>query len=115
MQVLGGQSPDYFIFPNASAFVAVELDPVDVAAALDELHQEGKLERELVSAGDAGEDGELVPGGYRLNPTSTTKRRSEVMSETETTVTEPEQPVPVPPEPEPTESEPDEGGEDDGE
>jgi hypothetical protein len=70
LRVLGGQSPDYFIFPNAAAFAAEGLDAVEVAAVLDELHQEGKLERELIAltADNPEADGELqgVPGGYRL-------------------------------------------------
>jgi hypothetical protein len=57
-RVLAGQSPDYFAFPNASAFVAEGLDPNEVADILAELHQAGELERE------EAEDG--PPGGYRL-------------------------------------------------
>jgi hypothetical protein len=83
LHVLEGQSPDYYIFPNASAFVAEELDPADVAATLDELHAEGLLERELlaVEATAPANDGgvEYVPGGYRLKhdeePQPTTKKR----------------------------------------
>jgi hypothetical protein len=67
LKVLAGQSPGYFIFPNAAAFAAEELDPEDVAGALAELHAEGKLERELIVAGDPDDDGGAIPGGYRLN------------------------------------------------
>jgi hypothetical protein len=70
LKVLAGQSPGYFIFPNASAFVAEGLDPEDVADALEQLHRDGKLERELLLAGPAaaGENGESeqLAGGYRL-------------------------------------------------
>jgi len=88
--VIAGQSPDYFIFPNASAFVAEGLDPVKVAEALDDLHADGTLVREVfVHMPDANANGEpeQVPGGYRL------KTEEEAMSETEGT------PVVDPPEP----------------
>lgn len=71
LKVLEGQSPDYWIFPNASAFAAEGLDPVDVAEALNELLADGKLERELlIEEGKGANDGgvEYVPGGYRLVP-----------------------------------------------
>jgi hypothetical protein len=77
LKVLGGQSPDYFAFPNASAFAAEGLDAVEVAAVLEELYAEGKLEREtfVVEATDPANDGggEQLPGGYRLKPESPEK------------------------------------------
>jgi hypothetical protein len=70
LKVLGGQSPGYFIFPNASAFIAEGLDPGDVASVLDELLSEGKVERELIPTGETHDDNgdapEVVPGGFRL-------------------------------------------------
>jgi hypothetical protein len=70
LKVLAGQSPGYFIYPNAAAFTGEGLDPGEVAEVLDELHREGALERELIAASpdNAEENGELegVPGGYRL-------------------------------------------------
>jgi len=63
LRILAGQSPGYYAFPNASAFWAEELDPVQVAAALDKLHKRGKVERELL---ELDPDGPPVPGGYRL-------------------------------------------------
>ena len=72
LKVLKGHSPDYFIFPNASAFYAEELDPDEVAETLDELHNEGLVEREqfVVEVTEGANDGaaEIVPGGYRLTP-----------------------------------------------
>lgn len=72
LEVLAGQSPDYWIFPNAAAFAAVGLGPDEVAETLDELHAEDVVEREAiaVTAADPGADGEVghLPGGYRLNP-----------------------------------------------
>jgi hypothetical protein len=65
LKVLAGQSPDYYIFPNAAAFAAEGLDATEVAEVLDSLHVEGKIERELVHVIDH-EDEVIVPGGYRL-------------------------------------------------
>lgn len=115
LKVLGGQSPGYFIFPNASAFVAAGLDPGDVVEALEKLHTEGKLERELISveATDPASDGgvEHVPGGYRLapavnqgRPEDQPKQRRRTKMRTETTP-EPE-PEPTTPEPEPEPDDP---------
>lgn len=70
LKVLGGQSPDYFIFPNASAFVAEGLDAEDVADVLATLHDEGKVEREAIPIEPVdpndGAEPETMPGGYRL-------------------------------------------------
>jgi hypothetical protein len=68
--VLQGQSPDYFIFPNASAFIAVGLDPGEVAVTLQEMEEAGEIEREQIQvAGEkTGQNGtaETIGGGYRL-------------------------------------------------
>jgi hypothetical protein len=104
LAVLAGQSPDYFAFPNASAFYAEGLDPDQVAGVLAELHAEGRLERELLLDQDEPE-AEPIPGGYRLAPgNNKPKRRRKKVSETEQPITE------VPPAGEP-EAEPEEGGE----
>lgn len=70
LKVLAGQSADYFIFPNAAAFAAEGLDPAEVADVLDELHAEGKLDRELITVtiehADTDGEPETIPGGYRL-------------------------------------------------
>ena len=93
LEVLAGQSPGYYIFPNAAAFAAEGFDPGDVAEILEQLHRKGQLTRELLVAGESSEDGELVGGGYRL------AGGGDEMSET----TDPQ-----PTEPEPTEpTEPD--------
>lgn len=75
LKVLAGQSPDYWIFPNAAAFAAEGLDPVDVAETLDELHGEGRLEREQLPPDDPDGDGAPLPGGYRLLPTDQPKKK----------------------------------------
>jgi hypothetical protein len=104
LRVLTGQSPDYFIFPNASAFVAEGLDAVDVADELDELHRAGTVEREIffVAVEGGADDGATVemPGGYRL-------KREEGGDMRETT------PEPEPTPGEPTPGEPDPDGDDD--
>lgn len=66
MRVLEGQSPGYYIFPNAAAFAAEDLDPEEVADALKVMYDSGLLEREEFTITD--DDGETitVPGGYRL-------------------------------------------------
>jgi hypothetical protein len=77
MKVLEGQSPDYWIFPNAAAFAAEELDPRQVAETLDDLLVEGVVERELLIVdGEGANDGgvEYVPGGYRLVPKAGKKK-----------------------------------------
>jgi hypothetical protein len=112
LKVLGGQSPGYAIFPNASAFVAEGLDPDEVARVLDELHAEGKVERELLvvydeGAPDANGGGEPIPGGYRLR-SDDDEGRDEVSDET-TEPTEPTEPEPT----EPTEPEPEPDGDED--
>jgi len=71
LEVLRGQSPFYYIFPNASAFVAVGLiNAEDVAAVLAELYDEGLLEREHlfveVQGGILDGTTEKIDGGYRL-------------------------------------------------
>lgn len=67
IKVLGGQSPNYFIFPNAAAFVAEGLDSTEVADVLAELHDEGRVEREeLLDESDPDAAPVPVPGGYRL-------------------------------------------------
>lgn len=71
LRVLQGQSPDYFIYPNAAAFAAEDLDPEQVAQMLAELHEAGQVEREqieIVSGYDSmGEEiTDSVGGGYRL-------------------------------------------------
>ena len=63
LTVLAGQSPGYYIFPNAAAFAAEALDPDEVAAALEVLHEQGLVTRETVFAVE-GKQG--IPGGYRL-------------------------------------------------
>ena len=69
-RVLQGQSPDYFIYPNAAAFAAEDLDPEAVAQALAQLHENGIVEREQVTIVSGYADGEEVTdtigGGYRL-------------------------------------------------
>jgi len=96
LKVLGGQSPGYFIYPNAAAFHALGLDPAEVADALDELHKEGRLDREVyVTTVEGGvDDGATVevPGGYRLKP----EKGGDMSEET----AEPEVPTPQDPEPE---------------
>lgn len=70
LKVLAGQSPDYFIYPNAAAFTAEGLDPDDVAEVLDELHRDHVVTRELITVGESsdenGDQPELIGGGYRL-------------------------------------------------
>lgn len=71
LEVLRGQSPFYYIFPNASAFVAAGLiNAEDVAEVLTELYNEGLLEREhlFIEVTGGVDDGatEKVDGGYRL-------------------------------------------------
>jgi hypothetical protein len=63
LKVLAGQSPGYSIFPNAAAFAAEELDPDEVAAALEVLHEQGLVTRETVFGVEGGQG---IPGGYRL-------------------------------------------------
>jgi hypothetical protein len=104
LKVLGGQSPGYFIFPNASAFVAEGLDPAEVADTLDELHREGKLERELLPVGDPGGDGEMIPGGYRL----TDQEEDRNVSDTENVTDLPAGDEPGEPEPDTDQQETDE-------
>ena len=111
LQVLAGQSPDYFAFPNASAFVAEGLDPVDVADVLAELHAAGQLERELIELPDA----DPIAGGYRLTPTDSkpTRRRTK-MSETFTETPQPAEPETPETETETGDDDEEEGGEGDG-
>jgi hypothetical protein len=90
LKVLQGQTPDYMIFPNASAFVAEGLVPADVAEALDELYREGKLEREIIPQGEPTDNGETIPGGYRLR----SQRRKDATMRHETD--EPTTPTPTP-------------------
>jgi len=66
LQVLKGQSPDYFIFPNASAFAAEELNMDEVAQVLDDLYQENLLEREIWLDESNPDEIVAIPGGYRL-------------------------------------------------
>ena len=71
MRVISGQSRDYFIYPNASAFHAEGLAADAVAHQLEELEAAGVLERELVPfvVGETewGEEiTDTVAGGYRL-------------------------------------------------
>jgi hypothetical protein len=64
--VLEGQSADYFIYPNASAFVAVGLEPEAVASTLDEMEKAGEVEREQLLLETPDKNGTSVGGGYRL-------------------------------------------------
>lgn len=88
LDVMTGQSPDYFIYPNAAAFAARGLDPADVQVELDAIEAEGAADREqceiIVQTSDevylaltdderAALDGampppvtEVVAGGWRL-------------------------------------------------
>jgi len=71
LRVLQGQSPDYWIYPNAAAFAAENLNPEDVARQLSELHQQGIVERELITivTGYDSDDEPItdqIQGGYRL-------------------------------------------------
>jgi len=56
-RVLVGQSPDYFIYPNAAAFAAEGLNAGEVAVVLMLLEDQGTVERERLDE---------IGGGYRL-------------------------------------------------
>lgn len=74
LKVMAGQSPDYFIYPNAAAFAAQQLDPELVAEELAELEKAGEIEREQIVVesypANQGTNGKAktvtVGGGYRL-------------------------------------------------
>lgn len=103
LKVLSGQSPGYFIFPNAAAFIADGLQPGDVAEVLEELHADGKVERELLVLEEEPQNGNeptAIPGGYRLLDDDEIERQPEgdPMSEhTDPTIPPPGTPPPPPP------------------
>lgn len=64
-RILAGQSPDYLIRPDATAFRVEGLDPADVQAALERLAGTGHAEEAevVLQTYERGEDGQLVNDG----------------------------------------------------